>query len=53
MIASYQRYGFAWTDGTGYVNRDITYDANLLYAPPPSFPLTSDQYQIISWQEVK
>ena len=53
MIASYARYGFAFTDGTGYVTRSITYDANLLYAPPPNFPLTSDQYTILSWQEVK
>lgn len=51
MIASYSRYGFAYTNGTGYSIRDINYDANLLYAPPPSFPLTSDQYQILSWQE--
>jgi hypothetical protein len=53
MIASYARYGFAFTDGTGYTTRNINYDANLLYAPPPEFPLTSDQYQILSWQEVK
>lgn len=53
MIASYARYGFAYTDNTGYTIRSITYDANLLYAPPPNFPLTSDQYQILSWQEVK
>ncbi len=52
MIATNLRYGFAYTDGTGYQNRDIIYDANLLYGPPPSFPLTSDQYEIISWQEV-
>ncbi len=52
MIASYTRYGFAYTDGTGYAIRNINYDANLLYAPPPSFPLTSDQYQVLSWQEV-
>lgn len=53
MIASYARYGFAYTDGSGYTTRNINYDANLLYAPPPNFPLTSDQYQILSWQEVK
>ncbi len=53
MIASYSRYGFAYTDGTGYTIRSITYDANLLYAPPPDFPITSSQYQILSWQEVK
>lgn len=53
MIGSNLRYGFAYTDGTGYDTRNINYDANLLYGPPPSFPLTSDQYSIISWQEVK
>lgn len=53
MIASNLRYGFAYTNGTGYQTRNIIYDANLLYGPPPSFPLTSDQYQIISWEEVR
>jgi hypothetical protein len=55
MIASYARYGFAYGSPptSGYTTRNINYDANLLYAPPPSFPLTSDQYQILSWQEVK
>ena len=53
MIATAKRYGFAYTNGTGYTTRNLTYDANLLYAPPPSFPLTSDQYSIISWQEIK
>lgn len=53
MIASNIRYGFAYTDGTGYALRNIMYDANLLYGPPPSFPLTSDQYQIISWEETR
>ncbi len=53
MIASNQRYGFAWTDGTGYQTRNIIYDGNLLYGPPPSFPTTASQYDIISWEEVK
>ena len=48
-----QRYGFAYVGGTGYQTRNITYDGNLLYSPPPSFPLTSDQYSTLSWQEVK
>jgi hypothetical protein len=52
MIATNQRYGFAYTDGNGYEIRDIIYDANLLYSPPPSFPLTSDQYEVISWEEL-
>jgi hypothetical protein len=52
MIATSIRYGFAYTDGTGYQDRNIIYDANLLYGPPPSFPLTSDQYEILSWEEI-
>lgn len=53
MIATNQRYGFAYTDGTGYQQRNIIYDAHLLYNPPPHFPLTSDQYEIISWEEIE
>lgn len=52
MIATNQRYGFAYTDGTGYITRNIIYDGNLLYGPPPNFPLTSDQYATISWKEI-
>lgn len=36
-------------DGFGYRTND--YDYNLLYAPPPSFPVTSS-YNILSWREV-
>ncbi len=53
MIGSYQRYGFAYTDNTGYQTRNLIYDSYLLYGPPPSFPLTSDYYEEISWSEVK
>lgn len=52
MIGTNLRYGFAYTDNTGYQTRDITYDANLLYSAPPEFPLTADQYEIISWEEL-
>lgn len=52
MIATNQRYGFAYTDGTGYHTRNINYDGNLLYAPPPGFPLTGDEYITISWEEM-
>ncbi|MCX6718961.1 MAG: hypothetical protein NTZ38_01115 [Candidatus Taylorbacteria bacterium] len=52
MIATNIRYGFAYTDNTGYDSRNITYDSNLLYSPPPSFPLTSSFYSTQSWQEV-
>lgn len=53
MIASNLRYGFAYTDNTGYLTRNITYDGNMLFGPPPSFPLTGDQYVQISWDEIK
>jgi hypothetical protein len=53
MIGTAMRYGFAYTDGTGYQTRNLNYDANLLYAPPPNFPLTSDQYITLSWEEIK
>lgn len=49
-IASNQRYGFAWTDGTGYQTRNLYYDNNLLYCPPPYFP-TGTQYEMDLWQE--
>lgn len=53
IIGTNQRYGFAYTDGTGYQVRQLNYDENILYNPPPSFPLTSNQYTILSWKEVK
>jgi hypothetical protein len=53
MIATNDRYGFRYTDGNGYAIRNLSYDGNLLYGPPPSFPLTSDQYINLTWQEVK
>jgi len=53
MIASNLQYGFDYTDNTGYLTRDTTYDANLLPNPPPSFPLSpSGQYQLISWENL-
>lgn len=53
LIASKQRYGFAYTDGSGYTTRNIIYDANLLYSPPPYFPLSSSYYETISWEEIE
>ncbi len=52
MIATNQRYGFAYTDDTGYETRNLNYDSNLLYSPPPSFPLTGNQYNLLDWQDV-
>ena len=53
-IASYGTWTWSWVNGygtvtSGYQNTTTTYDSNLLYAPPPSFPLTSSGYQQISW----
>jgi len=53
MLASFLRSGVYFSSSNGYQSRQYNYDGNLLYAPPPSFPLTTDQYQIISWQEVQ
>ncbi len=50
-LASNQRYGFAWTDGTGYINRQLIYDNNLLYNPPPFFP-TGTHYLPDLWEEL-
>lgn len=36
---------------SGVLNNTTQYDYNLLYAPPPSFPITSG-YNILSWREV-
>lgn len=53
MIASFLRSGVYYGGSNGYQNRQYNYDGNLLYAHPPSFPLTSDEYEIISWEEIK
>jgi hypothetical protein len=53
MIASYDRYGFAYSDGTGYRTRTLIYDPNLRYQPPPGFPYNASIYQQISWTEIK
>lgn len=36
---------------SGIENNNTQYDYNLLYGPPPSYPITSG-YNIISWREV-
>jgi hypothetical protein len=50
-IATKLRYGFAYTDGTGYDNRILNFDNNLLYFPPPYFP-TGTEYYIDLWDEL-
>jgi hypothetical protein len=50
-LATKERYGFAYTDGTGYQNKNLNYDSNLTFIPPPHFP-TTGEYTFISWREV-
>lgn len=53
MLGSALRSGFYYSSSNGFQSRDYIYDSNLLYAPPPNFPLTGDQYVPISWDEVQ
>ncbi len=53
-VLSYGIWTWSWVNGSGtctsgYCTTNTTYDTSLLYAPPPSFPLTTDGYQQISW----
>lgn len=50
-LASFLRYGFAYTNGTGYNYRILNFDNNLLYFPPPYFP-TGKNYFIDLWEEL-
>jgi hypothetical protein len=45
---SYWNYG----DGpeSGFIERELNFDTNILYNPPPYFP-TSGEYEFISWTE--
>ena len=53
MMASYFAPEFSFSDGTGYQTVQNIYDTNLLYNPPPSFPLAADQDTQISWDELR
>jgi len=50
-MATNLRYGFAYTDGTGYITLNLNFDNNLLYYPPPYFP-TGTEYSIDQWDEL-
>lgn len=52
-VVSGGQYAFGFDDETGYQERDIIYDPNLLYSPPPNFPETTNAYSLLSWQEVQ
>lgn len=59
-LVTNQRYGFAWvgssfncgTSGndSGYCDRTLSFDQNLVFGPPPSFP-TTGEYRILSYTE--
>jgi hypothetical protein len=52
-IMTFYQWTWTWINGStvisGYRNTSSIYDGNLLYNPPPSFPVSSSGYQIISW----
>ncbi len=51
-IATNERMGFGYTNGAGYEHRNLMFDNNLLYSPPPLFP-TGNTYAIDLWNEIK
>ena len=56
IVATNLSSAFAYTyngNPSGFTTRTYNYDANLLYSPPPSFPLTTDGYTLISWVEIQ
>lgn len=55
------RYGFAWVGSlfscgggeynqSGYCTRNLNFDPELTFAPPPLFP-TTGEYTVLSWEE--
>ena len=56
-IASNERVGTQWVSGSqivsGYRQRESYFDQNLIYSPPPFIPRTSQDFKIISWEEME
>lgn len=54
--AFYTQSGMKYVSGgnviSGFVNTQYIYDGNLLYYPPPGFPV-EPTYTLISWEELK
>jgi len=46
---SYWNFGSSPT--SGFISREINYDGNLLFYPPPYFP-TSGNFELIDWKEI-
>jgi len=54
-IMSFGQWTWTWVNSgggnvSGYSNTHSNYDSNLLYSPPPSFPLSNSGYQFLNWQ---
>jgi hypothetical protein len=55
-IMSYDGWVWSWSDASGlifsggYMHTYNNYDYNLLYAPPPSFPFSTSDYQQLNWR---
>ena len=54
-IMTFNQWTWTWVDGSnndvsGYANTFDDYDSNLLYGPPPDFPISSSSYQLINWK---
>jgi hypothetical protein len=54
-IATRQSWTWLWVSGStpsdGFQYNETNFDYNFLYAPPPSFPITST-YDILKWREI-
>jgi len=53
-IMTYGQWTWSWVNSSGtivagYTNTNSVYDSNLLFSPPPSFPLSAEGYQQIDW----
>lgn len=53
-VMTYGIWTWSWVNGSntvisGYPYTYNSYDGNLLYGPPPSFPVSSNGYQLLNW----
>ena len=53
-IMTLNQWTWTWVNGagtvvSGYPTTISNYDSNLLYGPPPNFPFSSSNYELLSW----
>ncbi len=53
MLGTNLRPAFFYSASNGFQSRTYIYDSFLLYSPPPNFPLTTDSYIQLSWEEIQ